>query len=269
MKKGIALLLSVAMILSLCVTAFAEQPQKLVMLGDSIAWGTGVYNSEEACYGRIVANTNGYEYANYAVDGTRSWDLLEKIEVPEVKQSVETADIINISIGGNDYLQQNLLVIVPEVLLGIDENMDNIEEDFGEYFAQIIERIKELNPEVTIIVNTLYNPEKLLLGYIYGQAVMRVNRQINAYHDAHSEDFVLMDVSDVMANPMCVAADTIHPSAVGNEVIAGVMLKTLYNLGLGENLEPVIVTKGIDEIPYTSYILRFIRMLFTPSFKAA
>lgn len=266
MKKGIALLLSVAMIFALCTAAFAEQPQKLVLLGDSIAWGTGVYNSEEACYGRIVANTNGYDYANFAEDGTRSWDLLEKMESDEVKQSIETADIINISIGGNDYLQQNLLVIIPEVLLGIDENMDNIEEDFGEYFAQIIEHIRELNPDVCIIVNTLYNPEKGLLGYIYGQAVLRVNRQINAYHDAHSEDFVLMDVSDVMAHPMCVAADTIHPSAVGNEVIAGVMLRTLYDMGLGTQLEPVIVTRGIDEIPFISYVLRFISNLFSSVF---
>ena len=110
MKKMISIVLcAVILVTGLSLSAGAEVRQKnLVVLGDSIAWGTGIYNSDEACYGRIVANTNGYNYKNYAFDGCRSWDLLSLLDEKDVKDSIKEADIINISIGGNDFLQQNL-----------------------------------------------------------------------------------------------------------------------------------------------------------------
>ena len=71
MKKITSIILCFAMIIcvfTVCGYAETENPFYLV-LGDSIAYGSGISNSREACYGKIVADTNGYDYANHSVPG--------------------------------------------------------------------------------------------------------------------------------------------------------------------------------------------------------
>ena len=41
-----------------------------------IAQGSGVYNRGDAAYGRIVADTNGYTYVNYGVNGLNGDNLV-------------------------------------------------------------------------------------------------------------------------------------------------------------------------------------------------
>ena len=71
-------IISVILILTLCAglfsaAAFAESDKlNYLVLGDSIAEGFGLKNPEEACYGRIVADTNGYDYVNAGVMGRNS-----------------------------------------------------------------------------------------------------------------------------------------------------------------------------------------------------
>ena len=58
MKKITAIVLSVVMVVCLFTVygyAQTEKPFYLV-LGDSIAYGSGISNSKEACYGKIVAD---------------------------------------------------------------------------------------------------------------------------------------------------------------------------------------------------------------------
>lgn len=262
-KKIISVILCLCMILPFTLAAHAEEPLNYLLLGDSIAQGFGVYNKDKACYGRIVADTNGYNYNNYGVNGLRTCDLIDQLAAPEVAEAVEEADIISLSIGGNDFLQQNLPRIAVEVLADNYKIVNDIKEIFAENFAVIIGTIKELNPDVVILVQTLYNPMKFVLGDFYGLATVRVNDAINEYLDENPDAFYLVDTAPVMENhPECVAVDTIHPSAVGNEAIARVILEKLCELGLGENTEPVVNAIGIDEIPFTSYIVKFFRGIF-------
>ena len=262
-KKIISVILCLCMILPFTLAAHAQEPLNYLLLGDSIAQGYGVYNRDKACYGKIVADTNGYSYTNYAVNGYRSCDLISQFGNPEVKAAVEKADIISLSIGGNDFLQQNLPRIAVEVLAGNYKIVNDVKEIFAENFAVIIGTIKELNPDVVILVQTLYNPMKFILGDFYGLATVRVNEAIFEYLDGNPGAFYIVDTAPVMENhPECVAVDTVHPSAVGNVAIAEVVLEKLYELGLGENTEPVINAVGIDEIPFTSYIVKFFIELF-------
>ena len=73
--------------------ASAAGAKNYVLLGDSIAYGQGLANSQDACYGRIVANTNGYNYANYSVDGYTSGALLKYLDVDFVAAGVRKAVI--------------------------------------------------------------------------------------------------------------------------------------------------------------------------------
>lgn len=262
MKKLLSVLLSLAMIISFCVFSNAGE-KTMVVLGDSISQGSGIYNHEEACYGRIVADTIGYSCSNFGVNGLRSWDLIEMLEDDNVREKVAEADIICLSIGGNDFLQQNLPLIFFQVLFGNFKTLDDIERNYREYFGEIISTVRSLNPDATFLVSLLYNSSLPLIKDFYGLAVERVNRVINETHEAGKDEFILFDPSEAMnGHPECVAFDTIHPSAVGNVRIARLMLEKLCELGISQTAEPVINKKGIDEIPYSSYILEFLFSLF-------
>ena len=264
MKKIISVLLAAALAFACALPAFAANGAKhYVVLGDSIAQGSGVYNRDEACYGRIVANTNGYTYANYGVNGLRSWDLIELLGRGDVAADVAKADIISLSIGGNDYLQQDLPKLISQTAQGNYKIINDIQDNYREYFAEIIGMILESNPDVTLLVQTLYNPQYGALRDIYGMATSRINEVITDYLAENPGAFVLVDTVPVMeGHPEYTAADTIHPSAVGNEVLAKLILQTLYDLGLGENTKPAVNTRGIDEIPFISYILNALRQFF-------
>ena len=263
MKKVICLFLSACLLFACVLPAFAEEAPHYVVLGDSIAQGYGVYNRGDAAYGRIVADTNGYTYANYGVNGLRSWDLIELLKRDDVAADVAKADIISLSIGGNDYLQQNLPRIFAEVAQDNYKIVNDIQDNFREYFAEIIDLLKAANPDAALFVQTLYNPRFDALRDFYGLATDRINAVITEYLAANPGAFYLVDTVPVMeGHPEYIAVDTVHPSAVGNEALARLVLQRLYEEGYGENTEPVINRIGIDEIPFTSYILRAVRDFF-------
>lgn len=264
MKKTICVLLSVLLAFACALPAFAADGAKnYVVLGDSIAQGSGIYNREEAAYGRIVADTNGYEYANFGVNGLRSWDLIEQLKTEPAASAVASADIVSLSIGGNDYLQQNLPKIFADVAQGDYKIINDIQDNFRGYFAEIISMLKAANPDAALFVQTLYNPQYGALREAYGMATSRINEVITGYLAENPGAFYLVDTVPVMeGHPEYIAADTIHPSAVGNVALARLVLQRLYEEGCGENTEPVINARGVDEIPFTSYVFKAIRDFF-------
>ena len=265
MKKTISVLLVFCLLFACALPAMAADGAKnYVVLGDSIAQGSGLYNSDQAAYGRIVADTNGYNYANYGVNGQRSWDLIEQLKTEPVAFAVSQADIVSLSIGGNDYLQQNLPKIFADVAQGDYKIINDIQNNFRGYFAEIVAMLKAANPEVALFVQTLYNPRYDALRDFYGLATERINGVITDYLAEHPGAFYLVDTVPVMeGHPEYIAVDTIHPSAVGNVALARLVLQRLYEEGYGENTEPVTNAIGIDEVPFTSYIFKAIRDFFT------
>ncbi|MBQ6066507.1 MAG: hypothetical protein IJK89_06760 [Clostridia bacterium] len=265
MKKILCVLLSALLAFACALPAFAADGAKnYVVLGDSIAQGSGLYNSDQAAYGRIVADTNGYNYANFGVNGLRSWDLIEQLKTDPVASAVAAADIVSLSIGGNDYLQQDLPKIFSDIARGDYKIINDIQNNFRGYFAEIISLLKAANPDVALFVQTLYNPQYGALRDAYGMATSRINEVITGYLAENPGAFYLVDTVPVMeGHPEYIAVDTIHPSAVGNVELARLVLQRLYEEGYGENTEPVTNAVGVDEIPFTSYIFKAIRDFFS------
>lgn len=61
MKKIVSILICISMLISVVgISAFAAEDKPFyLVLGDSIAYGSGLGNPREACYGQVVADTNG------------------------------------------------------------------------------------------------------------------------------------------------------------------------------------------------------------------
>lgn len=265
MKKILALILCALLTLSVfAVPVMAEEaPVHYVVIGDSIARGAGIYNSADACYGRIVADTNGYEYVNFGIDGYTSWQLKDYVRTSAVSAALAEADVISISIGGNDYLQQNLPKLITQVTFGNYQIMNDIQNNYREHLTDIFDYITEINPDVVILAQTLYNPRTDLIKYSFGEATKRVNEVVNEMPARYPGVVYIVDtVPSVEGKPECVATDGIHPSAYGNIVISELVLQKLYELGLGENLEPEVNNLGIDQIPFSSNILSALKNFF-------
>lgn len=260
MKKLIAVILSAVIALScLSFSAFAEEePVDYVILGDSIAFGAGMVNTVGACYGKIVADTNGYTYTNHSIPGITSGVLLTMVTDGEkIRASVEKAEIISISIGGNNYLTNNMVALAVDCLVTKDmERFDRIAEVYYNELSQIIATIKELNPDAVILLQTLYNPQDGAAGIVYGLGGDKINEMIRKYDAEHPGDIVIVEVGEALnGNSANFADDKLHPSVAGNEEIAYAVLDVLYDLGLGENTEPVITTPGLDLLMPVSYAL--------------
>lgn len=263
MKKFLALIMAVLMALTVAVPAFAEDNAlKYVVLGDSIGYGAGVLNSDEACFGRIVADTAGFEFKNDAVNGYRTSDLIAHLDKENIKADIAEADIISISIGGNDFLRGDMSSLIAEASSGDYSRFDEIADEFYVNFCTIIKKIKALNPDAVILVQTLYNPGYESIREVYQQGADRLNAGYRRYLKENRNAYELLEVADAfVGHSEYVAADYIHPSAEGNVVIAGIVLKKLNALGLTDKTEPVVNNEGIDQseiisIKFVKYLLK-------------
>ncbi len=242
-----AVVLCVALLFGSFSAAAVENKPNYVVLGDSIAYGSGLINSQRAVYGKIVADTDGFNYQNFAVPGHTTGNLMSRMKTARVRKAIEGADIISISIGGNNFLTDNLAMILYDGIVKNDlSRVEAILKDFVVDLDEILTRIHTMNPNAVILLQTLYNPQTGFAGEVYGQGAAMLNSAIRAC--AQKDDKVLLvDVGTRLTDSENdFAKDRVHPSAAGNEKIAKAVLETLYRNGLGAKTEPVVNSKGID-----------------------
>ncbi len=155
---------------------------KYVTIGDSIAYGVGASSPEKSYTGLfsefLSKKYKSYSFENMTIPGITSTQLLAQLTNPEAliasipqdypmkdyatnvcratKSAIETADIITISIGGNNLLEgfdlENGKIDFDVANKGIS--------DFSSDWPKIIQVIKTLNPDVKILAMTVYNPFK-------------------------------------------------------------------------------------------------------------
>jgi len=193
------------------VTSVPSEPTSIhyVALGDSLATGStsrGTTTSYVHGFRSFLEGKYGVEVTmeNLAADGDDSTDLLDKLADELFADKVREADIITLSIGGN-----NIMHAGRNSFSDIDE--DAAEEGtkrFEDEYAQIISKIRELNPHAQIISMTLYNPynTKPIRGYeddpelhkITAGYIDRINNQIweitNSENDNYDDNYFVADV---------------------------------------------------------------------------
>lgn len=253
MKKFLSLALSICLMLSVCIFygSAADEEKTYLLLGDSITAGFGVKNPDEASYGKIVSDTNGYKYINDAVVARTSDRLRKFVELDYyMRRDIEKADIISLSIGANDYFANDEVVsLVIGAILGTNnKKLNEIAENYYVNLCAIIDEIHSLNPDVVILVQNVYTAWTGLAGKAYKAGAGRVNKMIDRYLEANPDSGVyLCDISPaITAGSGTLASDCVHPNAKGNVEIAKIILGRLYDMGLGTQTEPVINTPGID-----------------------
>lgn len=137
-----------------------EKPLNYLALGDSIATGCLTYWAATDGYpvylARQLARRRPVNLTNYAVNGDTSGGLLWKLtHLANYRRAVRNAGLITLSIGGNDLLRA---ASVPG-FTSINKTMGRQGQAcFLRHFPHIISTIRQLNPDATLVVMTIYNP---------------------------------------------------------------------------------------------------------------
>lgn len=251
LKKLIAIILTVTFCIGIIsVSASAKEKLNYLLLGDSIAEGFGITNPDEASYGKIIADTNGYNYKNDAIMGRNSVGLVNHLtNDEEYINDVKWADIISVSIGGNDFLLDHAALLIVEGIIFNDySKFDKIGETFYENFSKSMDRIHEINPNAKILVQLLYTSWTFdFARKPYKQAAKRINDAIIKYVEENPQNICVVDTSEVFDGRRdCISTDTIHPNAQGNIELAKAVQSKLCKIGLANTAELVLLVPGID-----------------------
>ena len=264
----VSMLVSFRLIPCSAVDVPDEEPRPVFLLmGDSIPDAYGIKNRDEAGYGRIVADTDSYVYRNIArtaMDSAELIDLIDLYALWDTEQSgwrnvsdyIAEADIICLSIGANDFFDRDDTVkLLVGALFGVNrKKLDAIAAQYYENLCGIVDRIDALNPDAVVLVQTLYSVWYGLAGNANRACARRLNAMIEKYDREHPGSIHICDVAPAMhGKPRNLADDCVHPNANGNVAIAEVVLRTLYDLGLGTQTTPVVNAAGEDWNYFTTY----------------
>lgn len=196
-KKVIAALLVIAL-LACCVAALAacnknegERKTEIVYLGDSIAedilGASPLGLRHEYAYANVLGRRNDFEYYNHSVSGHLTKDLRAILENEDLDYDrarglllhVSEADIIHISILGNDVLQDRMdgafetepVTMHNIILEAAEDEYTSIDRVLNgdtvggvttagsvENIKAIVDALRRLNPDALIIFQSVYNP---------------------------------------------------------------------------------------------------------------
>ncbi|KAA0549401.1 SGNH/GDSL hydrolase family protein [Bacillus sp. BGMRC 2118] len=129
----------------------------IVALGDSLTRGTGDAGGK-GYIGYLVEQLQEktkeeITIHNLGVTGYRSHQLLELVKKQEVERQLGQADIVVITIGGNDLFQSG------QTLLSLDlEKVDQLRKEYLLNLEQVVTNTREANEDAIIYIVGLYNP---------------------------------------------------------------------------------------------------------------
>lgn len=270
-NKLIVSLLIICIMSTFLLTSCNTEPLLIVFLGDSIAEAIAGISplTERDRYGYfgVLGIRNDYLYRNRAIGGHKTENLLELIQ-QEDKDSrmtqtlLKDADIIHISILGNDLLHNDLGELILSVVNEDYTMIENILETAADNFAQIASILKNYNDDAVIMFQSVYNPvfeystlvnanaraelAKLNINESeYRNIAVTIMDMLNGiildYLEAHPNEFYFIDVysefeqiyqEDNERGKALIFNDDIHPSAEGHAVIADLIQAQLEELNL-------------------------------------
>lgn len=249
-----------------------ERLNKYVAIGDEISIeASNDYDIEYVSLIRdfLYALNNNLDYSNLSKEEITSFELLNIID--DNKDKIKDADIITISIGGNNILNPILknLNIDETILQNCDEekfdsiiseylNSEEIKTEilnevnkFSKDFPNIIKKIKKLAPEAEIYVNTVYNPinKKCNIYDFFDEQINLINDLIVKNNSNY--DYKILDCYHILNNDEVLnfkienGVARISPNKVGHAMMATQVISDYEEY---VNLEVDKVTSNSDNI---------------------
>ena len=190
-----------------------------LILGDSLARGQGD-DTGLGIGGRLVeelkkSRPNVQPAVNLAVNGAYTKDLEAQLQSRNVQALIGQANVIVISIGGNDlWSGANGLRTAPR------RNPDKIMGDTLDALDRIVHKVRAANPRARIFLVGLYNP---FVSAPFGDLLSQLVTQWNAMEFkrfAGDTNLTIVETSDLFSHRSRLSLDNFHPNDEGYALIA-------------------------------------------------
>lgn len=198
----------------------------IVSLGDSLTQGVGDSSESGGYIPYLVSyleqnkGIKEAEFANHGVRGNRTTDLLKKLQAPQLISDIQQADVIVITIGGNDIMK-----VVKDQFTNLTMQDFYLEaRHYEERLEKIFSVIRQHNKDAELYFVGLYNPfGKWISAFQELDKIMDdwnsisqeiVNKDSNAFFIEIDDAF-----SDSDEN-LLYKEDYFHPNDRGYEIIA-------------------------------------------------
>ncbi len=189
-----------------------------IILGDSLARGAGD-ESGLGIGGRLDAELkrrklDASRTINVGINGARTADLLRQMESENVKRLIGEANVVIVSIGGNDLWGGNdWRNAAPADASSI---MDGVLDRIGE----VMKKVREANPRARIFMIGLYNPfREGPAGPALSSLVARWNGKLLERFSADT-NITIVQTADLFSHRDRLALDRFHPGEEGYAMIA-------------------------------------------------
>ena len=202
-------------------SAAPATPRNLVaplILGDSLARGAGDERGL-GISGRLDAelrrrNIPARRTTNLGVNGARTNELLRQLESRNVQELLREANVIIVSIGGNDLWGGTDWRNAPP------ENPDQVMSGVLDRIDAAIDIIRTANPRARIFFIGLYNPfVSTPEGKLLTSLVNRWNGRLLERFGS-DPNFTLVATADLFSHRDRLSVDRFHPGGEGYELIA-------------------------------------------------
>lgn len=206
----------------------------LVALGDSLTRGTGD-ESGKGYVGYVLDELKGktkqpISMANLAIKGQRSAGLVKQLQQIEVRRQLQQADVILMTIGGNDLFQGG------ETLSHFSiDRINKAKVDYLQNLDTIFKTIRTVNPQAIVFYIGLYNPFNDLRDAKTTSAIVRQWNFDSAEIAARYPNIIAVptfDLFELHVNDY-LYSDKFHPNKEGYKRI-GERVASLITLTKGE-----------------------------------
>lgn len=174
---------------------------------------------------------------NFGVKGNRSDQLLKKLDTNQVKTAIKDADIVIITIGGNDVMK-----VVRENFTNLNVTVfEKQKKIYEKNLMNVMNAIRKENHNSTIVLVGLYNPFNSWFANIneFNEIIDDWN-QTSKNILAQYEETYFVEVDDIFleGGERLLYTDYFHPNDKGYELIAGRLHDTLTDEVLNQSVIP-------------------------------
>ena len=217
-------------------------------LGDSLTRGVGDEERKSGYTERLVekieASSDITEVIldNRGKRGRKSDQLLELLKKGHYDTEIQNAELITLTIGGNDIMK-----VVKKDLFELKRDMFDEElSDFKKRYDQILREIRMENPDVPIIMIGLYNPFSVITDEIteFESIIADWNETIEntslKYENACFVD--IQDLFDQNAN-LVYHSDFFHPNGYGYTIMTERIVSMMKSCQITDSSEGLIFSE--------------------------
>ncbi|WP_181347640.1 GDSL-type esterase/lipase family protein [Thalassobacillus sp. CUG 92003] len=206
---------------------FVQDDLDIVAIGDSLTQGVGDSTDNEGYVGVLEdsLNSNGntpeeINIENYGKRGNRTDQLIERVKQEEMTRSIEQADLVLVTIGANDVIK-----VLKSNFEGLNyQDFVTAQEGYRERMDELVNLIRERNPNAPVYLIGLYNPFEAYFTNIpeLGQITSDYNRITKeVISDQNGVNFIpIKDIFNNQNTDLLWKEDNFHPNEKGYKLIA-------------------------------------------------